>query len=138
VSGFDGIRTITYTGVTTEEAQAAFEADRERALAVGYVSLRTRWDTSLPQPTLVAEYRYAAAVSPPAMTEAPSAGRRAPAAPRSGAMREAVLVTGLVLAVIVALAAIIPTAPPPPPPAPLPSAVPAVASHSPAGPSPAA
>jgi hypothetical protein len=138
VSGFDGIRTITYTGATPDEAQAAFEADRERARAVGYVSFRTRWDTTLPLPTLVAEYRFEAGEGRLPATPATSAGRQVPAAPRSGAFREAVLITGLVLAVIVVLAAIIPTAPQPPPAAPLPSAGPVVASPSAASPSPAA
>jgi hypothetical protein len=122
VSGFDGTRTITYTGPTPEEAQRAFELDSERARASGYVNVRSWWDPDASQPTLIAEYR--AAPSGP-MPPGVRAGVPAPTRPRPNAFREALLITAIVLAGIVALAVSIPTAPPP------------VASPVPASPAPA-
>ena len=48
--------TKVFTGPTTESAEAAFRADLASAAASGYYPVGQHWDTSQPQPTLVAEY----------------------------------------------------------------------------------
>ena len=53
-----GLRTKTYSGSTTDEAEAAFHADLAAAAGAGYFPVGQRWDTSKPTPTLAVEYRH--------------------------------------------------------------------------------
>lgn len=54
--GYSQVR--TYTGITTDDVQAAFEADRADAKRKGWVPVSQRWDASQPIPTLAIEYRH--------------------------------------------------------------------------------
>lgn len=123
MTGFETARTVRYTGQDPDEVRRAFAADSERALGAGYVITRSRWDTSAGPPALVVDYLHASMDRPAGPRGSVGAATAAPRASGRGGLGEALLIAGIILAVIVALAVTIPSAPPAAAPTPAPAAV---------------
>ena len=102
MTGFETARTVRYTGPDADAIRRAFAADSERAIGAGFNVSRSRWDRSTGQLTLMVDYVHAsvdgsAAPRPAAATS----GRR-------GGLAEAMVIVGVVLAIIVVLAVALP------------------------------
>lgn len=124
MSGSQVARTVRYTGQDQDEAERAFTADRERALAAGFVVTGSRWDPSAARPTLVVDYAHASAerLVRPEPTAAPT--------DRRGGLGEALLLVGIILAGIIGLAVAIPAPAPTATPAPAATEAPAPAGSA--------
>jgi hypothetical protein len=130
MSEVDSLRVIRYRASTPEEALRAFDEDRERARAFGFVPLGSAWDQGEAQATLVVEYRYDSR-GLPTTTASRDEGvdHRAPSGRPDGLAR-AILIVGVILGGLVLLAVSIPAAAPHATSAPVASSVPSSTARS--------